>query len=46
MKIVYEYIEHIGNKNYKCKMCEFTSLSQGVETHVFSKHLPKLYLFK
>ena len=33
-------------RTYACKLCNFKSASQGVEYHIFAKHLTKLILYR
>jgi len=46
MRIVREYMVQVEKQTYRCKLCPFQSRSQGVESHIFAKHLVKLYLYR
>jgi len=39
-------MKQVEKQVYCCKLCGFTSRSQGVETHIFARHLVKLYLYR
>jgi len=44
-KIVKEYYFKVKGRTFECKLCSFNSASQGVEYHIFAKHLNHLILY-